>query len=200
MSYTAIGNVIIEDSSRTANCGKARYDRKNEVTTLEINPIITENDRVLSGSKIILQYNEEELDRLHIPKQALAITPIEGYQESIVDSLKTGDTLRFKDRMEGSQLTSYFKNGNLDSLKIVGMAKTLYHVFEDSIYQGKNYASGDTIIMMFLEDELDVLKVIGGSEGKYIPDSISNDVDQPIIYSANYIKYRFNEDESDFEG
>ena len=200
VSYTAIGDVIIEDSLRIATCGKAKYDRKNEVTTLEVEPKITENERVLSGEKIILQYNKEELERLHIPKKAFAVTPIEGFQRSRSDSTEIGDTLKYADRMEGSQLTSYFENGKLDSLRIVGMAKTLYHVFEDSIYQGKNNASGDTIIMMFMENELNTLKIIGGSEGKYIPDSIANDVDLPVIYSANYIKYRLKDDESDFQG
>jgi len=200
VSYTAIGDVIIEDSLRIATCGKAKYDRKNEVTTLEVEPKITEDERVLSGEKIILQYNKEELERLHIPKKAFAVTPIEGFQRSRSDSTEIGDTLKYADRMEGSQLTSYFENGKLDSLRIVGMAKTLYHVFEDSIYQGKNNASGDTIIMMFMENELNTLKIIGGSEGKYIPDSIANDVDLPVIYSANYIKYRLKDDESDFQG
>ena len=200
VSYTAIGDVIIEDSLRIATCGKAKYDRKNEVTTLEVDPKITENERVLSGEKIILQYNKEELERLHIPKKAFAVTPIEGFQRSRSDSTEIGDTLKYADRMEGSQLTSYFENGKLDSLRIVGMAKTLYHVFEDSIYQGKNNASGDTIIMMFMENELNTLKIIGGSEGKYVPDSIANDVDLPVIYSANYIKYRLKDDESDFQG
>ena len=200
VSYTAIGDVIIEDSLRIATCGKAKYDRKNEVTTLEVEPKITENERVLSGEKIILQYSKEELERLHIPKKAFAVTPIEGFQRSRSDSTEIGDTLKYADRMEGSQLTSYFENGKLDSLRIVGMAKTLYHVFEDSIYQGKNNASGDTIIMMFMENELNTLKIIGGSEGKYIPDSVANDVDHPVIYSANYIKYRLKDDESDFQG
>ena len=200
VSYTAIGDVIIEDSLRIATCGKAKYDRKNEVTTLEVEPKITENERVLSGEKIILQYSKEELERLHIPKKAFAVTPIEGFQRSRSDSTEIGDTLKYADRMEGSQLTSYFENGKLDSLRIVGMAKTLYHVFEDSIYQGKNNASGDTIIMMFMENELNTLKIIGGSEGKYIPASSANDVDLPVIYSANYIKYRLKDDESDFQG
>ena len=53
---------------------------------------------------------------------------------------------------------------------------------------------------MFLENELNTLKIIGGSEGKYIPDSVANDVDHPVIYSANFIKYRLKDDESDFEG
>ncbi|MEC8915504.1 MAG: LptA/OstA family protein, partial [Candidatus Neomarinimicrobiota bacterium] len=160
VSYTAIGNVTIEDSSRIATCGRANYDRTKEVTVLEIEPEIKDGGRILSGEKIVLTYKEEELKKLHIPKKAFALTPIKGYQQSQVDSLALGDTLEFEDNMEGSRLTSFFKKGTLDSLRIEGMAKTLYHVFEDSIYQGKNNASGDTIIMTFLDNELDRLKIM----------------------------------------
>ena len=200
VSYTAIGHVIIEDSSRIATCGMAHYDRSNEITTLEIDPEIKDSGRILSGERIILTYKDEELEKLHIPKKAFALTPINGYQQSKIDSLAFGDTLDFQDNMEGSRLTSFFKDGILDSLRIEGMAKTLYHVFEDSIYQGKNNASGDTIIMTFLEDELDRLRIIGGSEGKYVPDSIANDLDFPVIYSADQIEYRLKDKEKDFEG
>ena len=200
VSYTAIGHVIIEDSSRIATCGMAHYDRSNEITTLEIDPEIKDSGRILSGERIILTYKDEELEKLHIPKKAFALTPINGYQQSKIDSLAFGDTLDFQDNMEGSRLTSFFKDGILDSLRIEGMAKTLYHVFEDSIYQGKNNASGDTIIMTFLEHELDRLRIIGGSEGKYVPDGIANDLDFPVIYSADQIEYRLKDEETDFEG
>ncbi|MBT5760493.1 MAG: hypothetical protein HOI55_12660, partial [Candidatus Marinimicrobia bacterium] len=200
ISYTAIGNVTIEDSSRIATCGLAQYDRSNEMTILEIEPEIKDNGRILSGEKIILSYHEEELKKLHIPKKSSAITPVNGYQQSKFDSLAFGDTLLFQDDMEGSVLSGFFKNGSLDSLRIEGMAKTLYHVFEDSIYQGKNNASGDTIIMTFLNSDLDQLYIIGGSEGKYSPDPISNDMNFPVIYSANKIHYRLKDEETDFKG
>jgi len=200
VSYTAYGNVTIEDSSRIAICGKAKYDRTNEITILEIEPEIKENGRILSGEKIVLTYKEEELEQLHIPKKAFALTPIHGYQQSKFDSLTFGDSLQFDDQMEGSRLTSFFKDGELDSLRIVGMAKTLYHVFEDSIYQGKNNASGDTIVINFLDNELNRLRIIGGSEGKYVPDSVASDVDVPVIYSANEIEYRLKDEETDFYG
>ena len=200
VSYMAYGNVTIEDSSRIATCGKAKYDRTNEITTLEIEPEITENGRILSGAKIVLTYKEEELEKLHIPKKAFALTPIQGYQQSKFDSLAFGDSLQFDDQMEGTRLTSFFKDGAMDSLRIEGMAKTLYHVFEDSIYQGKNNASGDTIVMNFLDNELDRLRIIGGSEGKYVPDSVASDVGTPVIYSADQIEYRLKDEESDFLG
>jgi len=86
VSYTAIGNVTIEDSSRIATCGRANYDRTNEITVLEIEPEIKDGGRILSGEKIVLTYKEEELKKLHIPKKAFALPPIKGYQQSQVDS------------------------------------------------------------------------------------------------------------------
>ena len=200
ISYTAIGNVIIEDSSRIATCGIARYDRSSEVTELEIQPEIKDNGRILSGEKIILTYVDENIKTLLIPSKASAITPISGYQKSKLDSANLGDSLVFYDNMEGSKLTSFFEDGTLRSLRIDGMAKTLYHVFDDSIYQGKNNSSGDTVIMNFKNGDLDRLQVIGGAEGRYTPDSIANDMDSPVIYNADKIQYRLKEEETDFQG
>ena len=200
VSYTAIGDVIIQDSSRIATCGIAKYNRGNEETILDVEPEIKEKDRLLTGTRIILNYEQEMLKKLYIPKNAFAITPIRGFQRSLVDSTQVGDSLRFEDKMEGTTLTSFFKNGTLDSLRIEGMAKTVYHIFEDSIYQGKNNASGDTIALSFYDDDLSKINIIGGSEGKYSPDSVFNDNDQPVIYKANKIKYHFLNDESDFNG
>ena len=76
------------------------------MTTLEIEPEIKDNGRILSGEKIVLTYFEEELKKLHIPEKAFALTPINGYQQSKVDSLNFGDTLAFQDDMGGSVLTS----------------------------------------------------------------------------------------------
>ena len=200
VSYTAIGDVTIQDSSRIATCGIAKYNRGNEETILDVEPEIKEKDRLLTGTRIILNYEQEMLKKLYIPKNAFAITPIRGFQRSLIDSNLVGDSLRFEDKMEGTTLTSFFKNGTLDSLRIEGMAKTVYHIFEDSIYQGKNNASGDTIALSFYDDDLSKINIIGGSEGKYSPDSVFNDNDKPVIYKANRIKYHFLNDESDFNG
>ena len=200
VSYTASGNVVIQDSIQIATCGKAKYNRTDEVTTLEINPEISADNQILSGKKIIMNYNEEELKKLFIPENAFAITPVSGFQYSKSDSMESKDSIKFNDKLEGSSLTSYFRNGALDSLRIEGMARTLYHVFDDSIYQGKNNASGDTIIMTFLANELKQLNIIGGSEGKYSPDSIANNEKIPIYYSADQIEYRLKDDDSDLIG
>ena len=200
VSYTAIGNVIIKDSSIIAKCGKATYSHSDRNTTLEINPQINESERILSGERIFLSYENEKLKELHIPQKANVITIAKGYQKSVTDSMKLGDSLSLKNKIEGKKLISFFNNGKIDSIRIEGMAKTLYHVFKDSIYQGNNNVSGDTITMSFLDNELNTINVLGGSEGEYFPDSVANKIKLPIIYKANKIQYQLMNNESDLFG
>ena len=200
VSYTAIGQVAIEDSSRTATCGRARYERTKEVTTLELEPEIKENGRILAGEKIILTYKNEILETLHIPGKAHGITPVQGYKNIESDSLVTRDSVQFFDDMEGSVLTGYFVEGSLDSMRLEGMATSLYHIFEDSLYQGRNKTSGDTIMITFLNNDLDKLTVIGGSQGTYTPDKAGAGMEFPITYSADNIYYRVPVEKTDLAG
>ena len=200
VSYTSKGNVVIKDSLRIATCGKAHYDREKEVTKLSLKPEIKDNsNRILSGDEISLTYNNEQLTQLYIPSNGSATTPIKGYKKADNESPYT-DTLRFMDSMKGSEIIGFFDNGAIDSLRIHGMAQTLYHIFDDSVYQGKNNASGDTIIMNFSNNALERLNIIDGAEGVYTPDSIATDMNSLIRYSADHIKYFLKDKESDFRG
>ena len=200
VSYTAIGQVKIQDSTRVASCGKAIYNRTEEVTILQIQPEIREENRILSGEKIVLTYKEDELKNIHIPKQARASTISSGYENADADSTGQRPTLQFKDVMTSSILKGYFIDGKLDSIRLEGMAATLYHIFDDSVYQGKNETSGDTIIMQFANSELDRIFVDGGSRGVYSPDTLTKNSEYPIIYSANQIDYRIETEKSDLMG
>ena len=96
--------------------------------------------------------------------------------------------------MSGNSLEAYLKNGEIDSVRLQGMAITLTHLFEDSIFQGKNIASGDTISLNFKSDSLDktqlsIINVMGGARGEYEPDLSLNKITNNIIYSADTIKY-----------
>jgi len=200
ISYTSKGNVIIKDSLRIATCGKARYDRKKNITKLSIVPEIRDNsNRMLSGEEISLTYDKEQLAKLYIPSKASAATAVKGYRKTNNDSLNR-DELQFTDSMKGSEIIGFFNNGTIDSLRIHGMAQTLYHIFDDSVYQGKNNASGDTIIMNFSNNELEKLNILEGAEGVYTPDSMATDMNSPVKYSANHIQYFLKNRESDFHG
>ena len=169
VSYAARGSVTIVEQGRLATCGEAIYDRENGKTTLRINPEITDNGQIISGSEIFLEYDEDILKNIFIPKNAKATRPTNGNREwfEVVDKDTTvfSNSASFVDDMTGSTLHGFFVDGSLDSLRLEGMATTIYHLFEDSVYQGKNLVSGDTISMKFDDEDLDYIFVNGGSRG-----------------------------------
>ena len=193
VSYAARGSVTIVEQGRLATCGEAIYDRENGKTTLRINPEITDNGQIISGSEIFLEYDEDILKNIFIPKNAKATRPTNGNREwfEVVDKDTTvfSDSASFVDDMTGSTLRGFFVDGSLDSLRLEGMATTIYHLFEDSVYQGKNLVSGDTISMKFNDQDLDYIFVKGGSRGTYTPDSTNAEVDGPVTYSSEDIEY-----------
>lgn len=204
VSYAARGNVSITEEGRLATCGEAIYDRENGETVLRIKPEIIDNNQTIAGSEIYLKYDEEVLKSLFIPNNAHATHPSRGVREwtEIVggDTIVSQDSLTFSDDMTGSILRGYFVDGKLDSMRLEGMATTLYHIFEDSVYQGKNESSGDTITMNFGENDLEKIFVSGGSQGTYTPDSVGTDVDGPVIYKSEDIEYDVVNEFTDLHG
>ena len=96
-------------------------------------------------------------------------------------------------------------DGSLDSVRLEGMATTLYHIFEDSVYQGNNLASGDTIVMSFhtadsAEVQLDNIHISGGSRGVFTPDTTNKDMDAPITYTSDEILYDMQTEKTDLTG
>ncbi|MBT3217392.1 MAG: hypothetical protein HOD97_07295 [Candidatus Marinimicrobia bacterium] len=204
VSYSAHKKVIIQDSLRTANCGRAIYNRESEKTQLILNPKIIQEGQTISGKEISLQYNNGELEFVYIPEQAHAIYHNSGYREiktqekdSVVIQKEQGDYL---DDMTSRVMKAYFVNGSMDSMRLEGMATTLYHNFDDSVYQGKNLASGDTVWMKFQEGNLNQILVSGGARGTYTPDTVSTNIEAPLEYTSNVINYKIPEEETDLHG
>ena len=194
VSYTATGNVLIIEGERKVTCGKAIYKRKDQTTLLTLNPQVTENKQTISGEKIVLLYKEDLIDNIYIPSKAKVKTYVQGIKK------REASESDFANDLAGNTLKGFFVGGKLDSLQLEGMATTLYHVFEDSIYQGKNIASGDTIVMQFIEENIDKIIVSGGSRGEYTPDTSASSIEGPIIYSSEIIKYNVKQEETDLHG
>ncbi|MFQ6607030.1 MAG: putative LPS assembly protein LptD [Fidelibacterota bacterium] len=196
-SYTARGNVVIDEEGRRATCGRSIYDATTESSILFDEPVITQEDRIISGTEIFLTYEDEILEHLSIPDEAHIIYPSRGKLRSPADTTNSEETyspVEFQDDMTGKRLEAFLVEGKLDSVRLEGMATTLYHLFEDSVYQGLNIASGDTIMLAFTSDSaqnttLETIKVIGGARGEYQPDEASENINDLIIYRAEMLDY-----------
>ncbi|HJL54267.1 MAG TPA: LptA/OstA family protein, partial [Arenicellales bacterium] len=201
-SYTAFGNVVIDEGNRRTTCGKSVYNAGAETSVLFENPVITQEDRIISGTEIFLSYDDEILKQLSIPDNAHIIYPSRGKVKSPADTTDTEEKytpIVFEDDMTGKRLEAFMVDGKLDSVRLEGMATTLFHLFEDSVYQGKNIASGDTITLEFTSDsagnaELLTIKVIGGARGEYHPDDASENISDPIVYRADTLDYLIPEE------
>ncbi|MDG2266437.1 MAG: putative LPS assembly protein LptD, partial [Candidatus Marinimicrobia bacterium] len=201
-SYIAEGNVSISEEGRTATCGKAIYKQKEQSTSLTINPQIIEEKQTISGSEIVLQYNEDILQNIYIPSKANVKNHVQAIKKQNIPTTNSDNKLRldFINDLSGNSLNGFFYNGKLDSLQVEGMATTQYHIIEDSIYQGENIASGDTIIMQFFNSDIDKIIISGGSRGEYKPDTTASNIEGPILYSSEIIKYNVNQEETDLHG
>jgi len=200
ISYTAFGNVVIKDSVVTATSGIARYSGIDQNTYLNKNPKIFDEDRVLIGDEIKLEYHENILRSIYIPSNAIATIQKEGFVKIESDSSKQMEKIFFNDEMEGKELFGSFSERALDSLAIYGMSKTLYNVFEDSSYKGNNIVSGDTTFIDFSNNKLNSIVVVGGAEGIYLPDPSTNNISFPVKYSADKMKYLFKNKKTDLYG
>jgi len=178
-SYTAIGNVTITSDNRVVTCGRAFYDIETEIAQLTAEPMIISDKDVLSGDEIIAHFREEKLQYLFIPSGAKA------------QSIHNNETMgNYTDDMTSKILKAYFVEGKLDSMRLESMATTLYHVFNDTIFQGVNVTSGDTISLQFTNQELQQIYILGGARGTYKPDSSNTSLDNIINYSASNIDYQ----------
>ncbi|MBH30661.1 MAG: hypothetical protein CMG71_01560 [Candidatus Marinimicrobia bacterium] len=186
-SYRAEGDVTIQEQERTATCGISIYDAVSDLSQLLDDPIVEQDGQQLSGNEIHLWYRDDDLFRLSIPEEAHIVYERNG--KTVLDSLSS-----FKDDMTAQSLEAFLEEGLIDSVRLEGMATTLYHLFEDSVYQGKNIASGDTITLLFEPDSADnrditSIHIAGGARGEYYPDSTAQEIDDNIVYIADTIKY-----------
>lgn len=190
--FHAVGNVKIWREDFTAFCEEVIYDDESESAVLTGNPKVLHRDQELTGDEMVLSLKNEVLSSLFINQNAKAISVAKAYlpaDES--DSIATvqPETIKVRDEITGKSMEIYFKNGKTDSIRVSSMASSYYNILEDSIMQGMNITSGDSIIMVFDEEKLMLITVIGGTQGKFIPHETNTKVDTTVIYSSEQIDY-----------
>ena len=192
-SFTAKGNVNIVESDRHVQAEIIKYDDVSQQMILEENAIVSNQNRSLSGNNMTIQYMDSLLNRISIHNDAFATNLVDAKLDS------NGVFQKFRDEMNSSNMNAYFSDGDLSSLIMSGMANTELHVIEDSLYMGKNIASGDSVIISFEKDELHRIQINGGGRGKFEPEPLNASIDSTVTYEAEFIDYHVQDEESFFE-
>lgn len=158
------------------------------------NPRVFYEKNRLNGDRIKLAFEGDTLQYMNVTGHAKMETDREGiYKKEKGDSVVV-----FTSTLTGKNLWIWFnKKNKVDFLEMQGMAESDYHVFRDSLFQGLNHASGDTVHMMFRNDSLELIRVIRDVSGVFYPHPTEAGMDTNLVYQADRIHYYMIADKTD---
>ncbi|MCB2212878.1 hypothetical protein KQI52_12270 [bacterium] len=113
-------------------------------------------DEVL-GDSIWMYMREGTLDSAVVKGNAVAYTPS--------DSIETAP----RSSLRGKRIVLTFTEGEISQMASYGQAVGIYHVFQDGVDQGSNQVSGDHVELNIEENNLQSVRVVGGTEGTFYP-------------------------------
>jgi lipopolysaccharide export system protein LptA len=156
----AIDSVRIIRTDLAAVCKLAKFYTQSDSIILRGFPIVWYQDTQVTGDSINVYLKRRKLDHVNVMGNAFAISQ--------------GDT-NFPDRYDqitGELMHLQFADKGLQHIDVETRAISVYHLYEDSLANGLNKTSGDRIIILFDDGKVQSLRVIGGVEGRYLPENI----------------------------
>jgi hypothetical protein len=151
-------SVIILRGDLKAESDSAAYLIDQQRVFLESRPKAHQKNNELTGLQIELDLTGMKLRQIWVRQEALAI--------SIEDSLTNK-----VNRLTGKEIIATIADNRIRQIVAYDNARSQYFLKDKGVIQGVNSASADTIRVYFVEGEVDLIEVQGGSEGVYKPDS-----------------------------
>ncbi len=178
---TAYYRVKIIKGDMVTQCDSAMIYDDHQRVELYGHPLAQQDNVAMKGERMVAYYNDEEVHRVDILGSA-SIT------ETQRDSLVAG-----RDSwIQGDALTLYLHEGGVDSVRVVGTAKSEYYPKHPGKVEG-NTIEGEDMFFRFGPDEIDFVDVRGGASGTYryinlgsteTPDSMRAALDTTLTYVA----------------
>ena len=192
--YYARDSVKIDYLNLHAESRVAEYSPSAGIITLLEDPFVIQGEEKLTGDIILMLLEDQRTTQIYVPSNAKTESRQTVYvkRPSIADT--TSDVLVSErknviNRLNGNTLRMYIEGNQVKRIVAGGMASSDYFMTEDSILQGLNKVSGDTIIIGFLDNEIRTILVMGGAIGEFQPDKYSQGTDTTINYSSGTIFY-----------
>jgi len=170
--YYAQDSVKIDRLQLHAEARLAEYNAAAEIITLKENPFVLQSNEKLTGTKILMLLDEQKVTQIYVPEDAKAesiqtlfvnkpVNIVSVTDSSIIGNMHLSRE-KVVDSLKGKALRMHIEDNEIKRIVVTGMATSNYHMTEDSVLQGLNIVSGDTIILGFLDNEIQTILVIGG--------------------------------------
>ena len=186
-SFIARGLTKIIESDRIITADNVNYNDKEQTMNLIENAFIRNNKRGILGDEIIISYLDSLIEKIDVIDNASS------YNDLKIQINKAGPYREFRDQMSSKIMIAYFKENNINQLQLINMAQTYYHVINDSLLEGINTVSGDSIQIDFADGEINRIQVNGAALGEFYPERSNSSVDTTIYYGADYIDYHIRD-------
>jgi lipopolysaccharide export system protein LptA len=154
-AYALEGVNIYKDRVK-ATCDSATYLIDQERVKLRMNPFAWQGQNEMSGTTIDLLLDSLKIKQIYINENA--------HLKSLADS-----TQQKYNHLRGKSIQIIMDNGQPQRVMARRNATSVYVAIEDSLNQGTNASSSDSILVLFKTGKIDSIAIIGGIEGIFYP-------------------------------
>jgi lipopolysaccharide assembly outer membrane protein LptD (OstA) len=166
-----------------ATCDSAVIFDAEQRAELYGHPQASNGPSSMSGAKMLLWYNDDEVRRVVLPAGGV-----------LTEKPKVGSPWREDSYIEGDSVAINLSAEKVDSVRIVGASKAMYYPTEGEKNKvSNNYSTGDRMFFAFRDRELSYIRISGKSTGlyKYLNlapretiDSLSAALDSSLLYKS----------------
>lgn len=168
--FIGFHHVRIFNDSLQAVSDSLHYSTVDSAFKLFGSPVCWNNNTQLTGDTIYLKTENQKAKQLYVFFNAMVIN-------------KTNDGLY--NQMAGKTLNGFFKEGNIDYIRIKGSpAESIFYPQDnDSAYIGMNRSKGDVIDIIFTNKEINKIKFINDVDGTLYP---MNQIPAAVKFLKNF--------------
>ena len=138
--FQAFANVELINAEMQGVCDSLSYNGQDSVFTLFGAPFMWADSSQYSGDTIVMAMVDNKIKNVDLLDNAMI--------------LSTTD-LQFFDQIRGKKINAYFKDGDIDHMKVRGGAESVYYMKDDEdYYTGVNETKCSNMIFIFGDGEL----------------------------------------------
>ena len=189
------GNIRINNSDQTITADNGEIHNDDSKIILRNNVKIINNEQKVKGEIIELSFKNQKIESLQVLQNGTIFSANYGYEK--IDENK--NAVEKVDILKGKLINVKMNDNVISEIELIGMASSLIHLYEDSLYQGTNEISGDKITLRLKNNNATTLESEGGVIGQFNP-SATNISQEKVDYKGRRVEFDTNRQQSKMFG
>lgn len=153
---TARGKVKIEQNGMQAFAGLSHFYRQDSIMKLYKKPVVYFENNMIQGDSIFAYFGADGIKEIHVHGHAFTINVVDSATQKL-------------NRILGKNIYIYLKNSKINRIRSIQNAISIYYFREDDLDKGVNSVSSDSLIVDFVNGQVEQTQIFGGVEGVFYP-------------------------------